>query len=136
MTKDDSSSAARLESIARETFAAMPEEFRVHIGDIVFGIEEWPSREILDYFGMESRYELTGLYEGRPVDEQSQWDVPTGQPDRITLFRQPLLAEWRETGVDLNALIRHVVIHEVGHHFGLSDEDMHALEDEVGGEAE
>ncbi len=124
--------ARKFESIARRTLASLPEEFRAHLGDIVLNIEEWPSDEMLAEFGMTSHYELTGLYEGLPVSEKSQWDVPGGQPDKITLFRQPLLAEWRETGVDFEALIRHVIIHEVGHHFGLSDDDMHTLEEQTG----
>ncbi len=75
-------------------------------------------------------YELTGLYHGSPVGEKSMFDGMR-LPDRIHLYRQPLLAEWCETGVDLRDLIAHVVVHEVGHHFGLSDDDMHALEDAV-----
>ena len=85
-------------------------------------------QEQLDAVGIASRWDLTGLYEGRPLDEQSQWD--SGDlPPVITLFRQPLVREWRETGVDFAALVHHVTVHEAGHHFGLSDDAMHALED-------
>lgn len=95
---------------------------------MVIKIEEFATREQLDSVDIASRWDLTGLYEGRPIDEQSQWD--SGDlPPIISLFRQPLIREWRETGVDFGALIHHVTIHEAGHHFGLSDDDMHALED-------
>ena len=110
----------------------MPPQFAAHLGDIVLVVEEWPSDELLDHFGMESPYELTGLYEGTPIGEKSVSDSGA-MPDRIVLFRRPLLEEWVETGVALDALIAHVVVHEVGHHFGLSDADMHALEDMVAG---
>ena len=78
---------------------------------------------------MTSPYQLSGLYQGVPVGEKSQWAPPSGEGDRIFLYRRPLLAEMAQTGVALENLIRHVVIHEVGHHFGLSDANMHAIED-------
>lgn len=119
-----------MEQLARAAISAMPGQFRSRLGDVVIKVEEFATREQLDSVGIASRWDLTGLYEGRPIDEQSQWD--SGDlPPVITLFRQPLVREWRETGVDLAALIHHVTIHEAGHHFGLSDEAMHALEDLV-----
>ncbi len=123
--------AADFDRIARRVFETIPPPFAEHLPDIVLRVEEWPSPEILDGFGMDDPHELTGLYEGIPVGEKSEFHASDGQGDRITLFRQPLLAEMAETGVTLEALIRHVVIHEVGHHFGLSDDDMHAIEDSV-----
>ena len=122
---------ADFDRIARQVFDTIPPPFADHLTDIVLRIEEWPSQDILDSFGMDDPHQLTGLYEGIPVGEKSEFHAPTGQGDRITLYRQPLLAEMRETGVTLEALIRHVVIHEVGHHFGLSDEEMYAIENSV-----
>ena len=119
------------EAIARRVFDTIPAPFAGHLGDILLRIEDWPSQEILDYFGMTSPYQLFGLYQGVPVGEKSQWAPPSGEGDRIFLYRRPLLAEMEKTGVGLENLIRHVVIHEVGHHFGLSDADMHAIEDSV-----
>lgn len=108
----------------------MPDHFRGQLGDVVVRVEEFATREQLDAVEIASRWDLTGLYEGRPIDEQSQWD--SGDlPPMITLFRQPLIREWRETGVAFEDLIHHVTIHEAGHHFGLSDDDMHWLEDSV-----
>ncbi|KQN76546.1 metallopeptidase family protein [Sphingomonas sp. Leaf62] len=120
-------SAAEMEALARAALARIPEPFAGHLSDIVLLVEEFADEETLAAMEMEP-YELTGLYHGSPVGEKSMFDGMR-LPDRIHLYRQPLLAEWCETGVDLRDLIRHVVVHEVGHHFGLSDDDMHALED-------
>ena len=121
-------SAAEFELLARIVLRRLPEPFRTHLQDLVLRIEEFASAEQLAALDMENRWDLTGLYEGIALTEQSQWDHER-LPPVISLFRQPLLAEMRETGVGLAELVRHVVIHEAGHHFGLSDEDMHALED-------
>ena len=84
--------------------------------------------ELKNFTGIDSPYDLTGLYEGRPLTERSI-DQSGGMPDRVTLYRIPILVEWIETGEKLEGLVRHVLIHEIGHHFGFSDDDMHALED-------
>jgi len=123
-------SAADFETAARAVLARLPREFREHLADVVLRIEEFASPEQLAAVGIEDRWDLTGLYEGVALPEQSQWDHER-MPPVISLFRQPLLAEMRETGVGFAELVRHVVIHEAGHHFGFSDEDMHALEDSV-----
>lgn len=117
-----------MEEIARETIAGLAPHLREQLEGVVLQVHEFATEEQLRSVEIASRWHLTGLYEGRPIDEQSSWD--SGDlPPVISLFRQPLLREWRETGVDFSALIRHVVIHEAGHHFGFSDDDMHALED-------
>jgi predicted Zn-dependent protease with MMP-like domain len=121
---------AEFEAAARAVLARLPEVFRRELSGVVLRIEEFASDEVLDSLGIEDAYDLTGLYEGVALTERSQWDSE-GLPPVITLFRQPLLAEMEETGVSFAALIRHVVIHEAGHHFGLSDDDMHALEHSV-----
>ncbi|KQM35960.1 metallopeptidase family protein [Sphingomonas sp. Leaf10] len=120
-------SAAEMEALARAALARILEPFAGHLSDIVLLVEEFADDETLAAMEMEP-YELTGLYHGSPIGEKSMFDGMR-LPDRIHLYRQPLLAEWCETGVDLGDLIRHVVVHEVGHHFGLSDDDMRALED-------
>ncbi len=106
----------------------MPPLFRDHLGDVVLRVEDFADAETLASLGIENEWELSGVYEGRPLTEQSVWDSG-GMPARIRLFRRPLLDEWIETGVSLDRLVSHVLIHEVGHHFGFSDEQMHALED-------
>ena len=123
-------SAAEFEAAAREVLARLPEVFARELTGVVLRIEEFATDEQLGSLGIEDPWELTGLYEGVALTERSQWDSE-GLPPVITLFRQPLLAEMEETGVGFAALVRHVVIHEAGHHFGLSDVDMHALEDSV-----
>jgi len=120
-------SAAVLESMARAAFARIPDPFAAHLDGIRVVIAELADEETLGAVGLDDPWELSGLYHGRPLDEQSSW-TSGEMPPVITLYRQPLLAEWVETGVDLEALVMHVVIHEVGHHFGLSDADMHAIE--------
>lgn len=123
-------SAAEFETLARAVLARLPEVFARELEGVVLKVEEFASDEQLDSLGIEDPWDLTGLYEGVALTERSQWDSE-GLPPVITLFRQPLLAEMEETGVGLAELVRHVVIHEAGHHFGLSDDDMHALEDSV-----
>lgn len=123
-------SAAEFETAARAVLARLPEVFARELAGVVLRIEEFATDEQLGSLGIEDPWELTGLYEGVALTERSQWDSE-GLPAVITLFRQPLLAEMEETGVGFAALVRHVVIHEAGHHFGLSDADMHALEDSV-----
>ncbi len=123
--------AATIEAIARSTIAALPSEFRAHLGDVVLIVEEVADDETLDALEIDDPYDLTGLYHGRPLGEKSS--MASGPPpDRIHLYRRAILDEWVATGVDLTALVAHVTIHEIGHHFGLSDADMHALEDAAG----
>ncbi len=119
------------EAEALGVLARLPQMFREKLDNVVLRVEEFATPEQLAGVGIHDRWELTGLYEGVALPEQSQWDHEV-MPPIITLFRQPLMEEMAETGVTFSALVRHVVIHEAGHHFGLSDEDMHALEDSVG----
>ncbi len=124
-----------LERIARATIARLPAQFRAHLDDVVLLVEEWADDETLASVGLEHPLDLTGLYHGRPVGEKSAFDTGLASgtmPDRIHLYRRAILDEWIETGVRLDALVAHVTIHEIGHHFGLSDEDMHALEEAAG----
>ena len=120
--------ADAIEAIARATIAKLPAQFAEHIGDIVFAVEEFADDETLAALGIEHPLDLSGLYHGRPLGEKSSMDSGT-MPDRIVLYRRAILEEWIETGVRLDDLVAHVTIHEIGHHFGLSDDDMRALED-------
>jgi len=122
--------AAEFETAAHAVLARLPEVFRRELAGVVLRVEEFAQAEQLDSLGIEDPSELTGLYEGVALTERSQWDSEV-LPPVITLFRRPLLEEMAETGVSFAALVRHVVIHEAGHHFGLSDDDMHALEESV-----
>jgi len=122
--------AAALERLADAALARLPQRFRALMNGVVLRVEEEAEEEVLAELGLESPWELTGLYSGRSLREGSQW--ASGElPPMIHLYRRALLLEWVETGVALEELITHVIVHEVGHHFGLSDEDMHALEEEA-----
>ena len=92
-------------------------------------VEDTPDDETLEGMGIENPWELTGLYRGTPLTRKSVLDVPQ-EPDTILLFREPILLEWIETGEELFGLVRNVLIHEIGHHFGLSDADIDRLEGE------
>ena len=119
--------ADALFAMAEAALDSLPAVFAPHIRDVVVAIEEFADDEILKSLDIEHPYDLTGLYEGRPLTERSI-DASGGMPDRVTLYRIPILVEWIETGEKLDRLVRHVLIHEIGHHFGFSDDDMHALE--------
>jgi predicted Zn-dependent protease with MMP-like domain len=122
-------SADEIEALARAALERLPPQFTAHLGELVLMVEEFADPELLAQMGIEDPFELTGVYEGLPLHEKSIHH--SGQmPDRIRLFRQPILDEWVERGEEtLEHLVAHVLVHEVGHHFGLSDETMHALED-------
>ena len=120
-------SADTIEAHARAVIARLPDAFRAHLGAVVLIVEEEADAETLSSLDIDHPLDLTGLYHGQPVGEKSAFDSGA-LPDRIHLYRQAILAEWCDTGVRLDDLVAHVVVHEVGHHFGLSDDDMHALE--------
>jgi predicted Zn-dependent protease with MMP-like domain len=124
-------SAEEMEALARAALARLPAQFRDQLGDVVLRVEEFADDELLAEMGIEDPFDLTGVYEGLPLHEKSIGHSGT-MPDRIRLFREPILAEWVARGDEtLEHLVGHVLVHEVGHHFGLSDETMHALEDAV-----
>ena len=121
-------SAAEIEAVARDALRRLPEPFASHLRDVVLVVEEFADDETLRSLGIEDAFELTGLYAGRPLTEKSVEDSGA-LPDQVTLFRRPILDEWAADGEELEHLVTHILVHEVGHHFGFSDEDMHALED-------
>ncbi len=124
-------SADDIEAIARRTMERLPSPFADSLDDIVLRVEELADPETARRLGLRHPMQLSGLYEGVPMHRRS-----VGQsgmlPERITLYRAPILAEWSSNRLGLEQLVAHIVIHEVGHHFGFSDDDMHALEDSAG----
>jgi len=120
--------ADAIEAIARAAMARLPEAFRAHLDGVVLQIEEFADEATLADMDIDDPFALSGLYTGRPIGMKSV-DDSGALPDVIHLYRRPLLDEWAEGEVTLEALVAHVMIHEIGHHFGLSDADMHALED-------
>ncbi|MFS0738394.1 metallopeptidase family protein [Sphingomonas sp. 1P06PA] len=123
--------AEELDALARTAIARLPDAFRALLDGVIVRVEDFAEEDVLAEMGIADAWELTGLYTGVAVGQKSIADSGA-LPDMIHLFRLPLLLEWIETGVGLEALITHVVVHEAGHHFGLSDGDMHALEDAAG----
>jgi predicted Zn-dependent protease with MMP-like domain len=123
-------SADEMEAIARRALDSLPEPFAGHLREVVLLIEDFADEETLSAMGIDEPFDLTGIYEGIPITERSV-DHSGTLPDRIRLFRRPILDEWADGDDTLEHLVAHVLVHEVGHHFGLSDDDMHALEDAV-----
>ncbi|HUE80375.1 MAG TPA: metallopeptidase family protein [Sphingomicrobium sp.] len=123
-------SADAIEAIARRALEALPEPFAGHLRDVVLQVEEFADEQTLKSMGIDEPFDLTGLYEGLPINEKSV-DVSGTLPDRILLFRRPILDEWADGDETLERLVAHILIHEAGHHFGFSDADMHALEESV-----
>ena len=125
---DHPPTADEIEAIARTAMTTLPEPFAGHLRGIVLMIDDVADDALLTELGIDHPLDLTGVYEGIPIGERGVETSGT-LPDRIRLFRRAILDEWIEEGEALEHLVRHVLIHEVGHHFGLSDADMHAIED-------
>ncbi|MGQ0558311.1 MAG: metallopeptidase family protein [Sphingosinicella sp.] len=122
--------AAAIERLAEAAIARLPEPFRACLQGVVLRVEDFADEEVLKSLGIDSEFELSGLYSGRSMREASHW--ASGElPPMIHLYRRPLLDEWAESGVSLEALITHVIVHEIGHHFGFSDAEMHAIEQQA-----
>jgi predicted Zn-dependent protease with MMP-like domain len=115
-------------ALAQAAFAALPDRFRRLAGEVVFRVDDFPSNDVLDDLALDDPFELTGLYQGVDLTRRSVLD-PSPAPARIFLYRRPILDEWAERGdVGLAELVAHVLTHEIGHHFGLSDADIDAIE--------
>ena len=115
--------------LAREAFANLPDPFRSLAGDVVIRVDDFADERTLDEMGVEDPFELTGLYHGVDIGLRDGMG-PAAEPSRIFLYRRPILDEWCERGdVGLDEIIAHVLIHEIGHHFGLDDDQIHHIED-------
>ncbi|HEX6831325.1 MAG TPA: metallopeptidase family protein [Methyloceanibacter sp.] len=123
-------SLAELEAIADEAFKRLPRRFRDLCKDVVIRVEDFPTDEVLDALDAESAFDLLGLYHGVDMARQSVMD-PAAMPEMVFLYRRPILDYWAEHEETLGAIITHVLVHEIGHHFGLSDADMHRIEEEA-----
>ncbi|MPY72937.1 MAG: acetylglutamate kinase [Alphaproteobacteria bacterium] len=117
----------QIENLAYEAFSAIPAVLRDQVTGVAIRVVDLPDRRTCRELELESPYDLLGLYHGVPLDERSLSDVPQGV-DMIFLYRLPLLSYTEDTGEDLYDVVRHVLIHEIGHHFGFSDEEMEAIE--------
>ncbi|CAN7230294.1 metallopeptidase family protein [Phyllobacterium sp. LjRoot231] len=125
-----SPSLGEIESLTIEAYAHLPETFRALCGDITIQVSEFPEDQIIEDMGLESPFDLLGLFEGTGIGER--FSLQTGeQPNRITIYRRAVLDYWAEYEEALGDIVTHILIHEIGHHFGLSDEDMERIEASV-----
>ncbi len=120
------------EDMARAAFETLPATFRALTGDVLFAIADFPDADMLDELGLESEFDLLGLFEGAGLTEMGDSPETGTLPNRIWLFRRPILDFWAEEETEvLGDIVTHVLVHEIGHHFGLSDADMEAIEAEA-----
>tara|TARA_A100001037_G_scaffold305646_1_gene346612 strand:+ start:337 stop:744 length:408 start_codon:yes stop_codon:yes gene_type:complete len=122
-----SPSLPEMEAIAGEAFTTIPQTLSRHATDVAIHVVDFPDDETMEAMELESPFDILGLYVGVSLDQKSLADTPS-DIDRIYLYRRPILDYWCETGEDLYHLVRHVLIHEIGHHFGFSDDDMEQIE--------
>ncbi len=120
-------SLAELEALAQSALATIPDELKRHLGPVVIRLEDFPDEETEEEMGLDSPFDLLGLYRGVALPHKSVSST-SATIDMIFLYRRPILDYWCETGEDLAHVVRHVLIHEIGHHFGFSDDDMDRIE--------
>ena len=120
-------SLADIQELAEEAYARLPERFRKLCDGLVIHVEEFPTSEVLDSMRAQSEFDLLGLFQGVGLPFQSE-TVPELIPNMIWLYRRPILDYWAENQDSLGEIVTHVLVHEIGHHFGLSDDDMEAIE--------
>jgi predicted Zn-dependent protease with MMP-like domain len=120
-------SLAELEALAETAFSRLPQKFRALCEGLVIRVEDFPTDEVLDELGAQTEFDLLGLFQGVGLPFRSD-SAPVQMPNMIWLYRRPILDYWAEHEETLGAIITHVLVHEIGHHFGLSDGDMEAIE--------
>ncbi len=120
-------SLADIDTLAREALGVLPEELREFTEGVVVLVQEFPDDAVMAEMELESPFDILGLYSGVSLAEK-RVEQSGGMPDMVFLYRRPILDYWCETGEDLKHVVRHVLIHEIGHHFGFSDEEMETLE--------
>ncbi|HEX9752911.1 MAG TPA: metallopeptidase family protein [Methyloceanibacter sp.] len=129
-SKQEAPTLAEFDAIAAAAYKRLPARFRALTGDLLIRIEDFATDEVLDSMGIESAFDLLGLYSGVDLARKSVMDV-SAMPDMVFLYRRPILDYWAEHEETLGAILTHVLVHEIGHHFGLSDADMERIEAEA-----
>ena len=117
-----------IESLAQQAFARLPDKFRRLCADVVFRVEEFPSDEVIAELNAQSEFDLLGLFQGVGMPQRGGGQFSGQLPNFIFLYRRPILDYWAEHRETLGAIVTHVLVHEIGHHFGFSDDDMLAIE--------
>jgi len=120
-------SLAELDALAHEAYARLPQRFRALCEGLVIQVDDFPSDDVLDSLNAQSEFDLLGLFQGVGLPFRSTSD-PVQMPNMVWLYRRPILDYWAEHDESLGAIVTHVLVHEIGHHFGLSDADMEAIE--------
>ena len=120
------------DALAREAYGTLPETFRRMVGDVTIAIADFPQDEALHDLGLESPFDLLGLFQGIGLAHAPATPATGAMPNRIWLYRRPILDYWAEHEDTLGEVVTHVLVHEIGHHFGLSDDDMDAIESAAG----
>ena len=120
-------SLAEFEAMAIEAFRRLPDEFRALCEGVVVRVDDFPTNEVLDELGAQTEFDLLGLFQGVGLPFRSE-SAPTQMPNMIWLYRRPILDYWAEHDETLGEIVTHVLVHEIGHHFGLSDDDMARIE--------
>ncbi len=120
-----------IEYLARDTFDRLPEQFRARCGNIVFRVEDFPDDDVIEEMELETPYDILGLFQGVGATENLESDPAPREPNIVFLYRRPILDEWSDSEITLGDIVTHVLVHEIGHHFGLSDDDIERIEADV-----
>lgn len=120
-----------IEGLARDAYERLPAEFRARCGDIVFRVEDFPDDDVVEEMELESPYDILGLFQGVGITDTQESDTVPREPNMVFLYRRPILDEWGDSEITLGDIVTHVLIHEIGHHFGYSDADMERIEGEM-----
>lgn len=120
-----------IETLARDAYDRLPEEFRARCGAILFRVEDFPDDDVVEEMELESPYDILGLFQGVGITEAQESETVPREPNMVFLYRRPILDEWGDSEITLGDIVTHVLIHEIGHHFGYSDADMERIEGEM-----
>ena len=120
-----------IDTLARDTFARLPKKFRERCGEIVFKVDDFPDDDVIEEMELETPYDILGLFQGVGITEAQESDLVPREPNMVYLYRRPILDEWSDSEITLGDIVTHVLIHEIGHHFGFSDADMERIEAEM-----